>query len=132
MELYADLYIWFIRHVWIMGFFRHYWKWATLFLSIKKKVSNVWVITDPFHYYQSATKYLNESTLSCVLILLKMMWIIKVILALINFCRSHMKFNIHFDEGFEVCGNLLDISTTFDKVWHEGLLVKLRRSGISG
>ena len=34
-----------------------------------------------------------------------------------------------FDEGFEV---FLDISNTFDKVWHEGLLLKLNGNGFSG
>ena len=37
-----------------------------------------------------------------------------------------------FDEGFEVSGVFLDISKVFDKVWHEGLLLKLNRNGISG
>ena len=94
----------------------------------KQRVSNY----RPISLLLTCDKIFERIYISCVLILLKMMWIIKVILALINFCRSHMKFNIHFDEGFEVCGVLLDISKTFDKVWHEGLLVKLRRSGISG
>ena len=34
-----------------------------------------------------------------------------------------------FDEGFEV---FLDISNTFDKVWHEGLLLKLNGNVFSG
>ena len=36
-----------------------------------------------------------------------------------------------FDEGFEVRGVFLGISKAFDKVWHEGLLLKLNQSGIS-
>ena len=36
-----------------------------------------------------------------------------------------------FDDGFEVRGVFLDISKAFGKVWHEGLLVKLNRNGIS-
>ena len=36
-----------------------------------------------------------------------------------------------FDDVFEVRGVFLDISKTFDKVWHEGLIFKLKRNGIS-
>ena len=37
-----------------------------------------------------------------------------------------------FDEGFEVRGVFQDISKAFNKVWHEGLLLKLNQNGISG
>ena len=37
-----------------------------------------------------------------------------------------------FDDGHEVRGVFLDISKAFDKVWHEGLLIKLFLNGISG
>ena len=37
-----------------------------------------------------------------------------------------------FDDGHEVRGVFLDISKAFDRVWHEGLLFKLRQNGISG
>ena len=36
------------------------------------------------------------------------------------------------DDGLETRGVFLDISKTFDKVWHEGLLFKLKQNGISG
>ena len=35
-----------------------------------------------------------------------------------------------FDDGFKVKGLLLDISETFDKVWHEVLIYKLNQNGI--
>ena len=37
-----------------------------------------------------------------------------------------------FNEGFEVRRVFLDITKAFDKVWHEGLLLKLSLNGISG
>ena len=37
-----------------------------------------------------------------------------------------------FDEGHEVRGVFLDISKAFDRVWHEGLLFKLRQNRILG
>ena len=37
-----------------------------------------------------------------------------------------------FDASYEVRGVFLDISKAFDKVWHEGLIFKLKQNGISG
>ena len=37
-----------------------------------------------------------------------------------------------FDKGFEVEGVFLDISKAFYKVWHKGLILKLKQNGISG
>ena len=37
-----------------------------------------------------------------------------------------------FDDGLKVRGIFLDISNTFDEVWHKGLLLKLKQNGISG
>ena len=37
-----------------------------------------------------------------------------------------------FDDGFESRGVLPDISKAFNKVWHEGLIYKLKQNGISG
>ena len=36
----------------------------------------------------------------------------------------------NIDQGHDVCLVVLDVSKAFDKVWHEGLLFKLRRIGI--
>ena len=37
-----------------------------------------------------------------------------------------------FEHHHDTCAVFLDISKTFDKVWHEGLLLKLKSNGISG
>ena len=37
-----------------------------------------------------------------------------------------------FDDGFVVRGVFLDISKAFDKVWHKGIIFKLKQNGISG
>ena len=36
------------------------------------------------------------------------------------------------DNGFEVRGFFLDISKVFDKVWHKGLISKLKPKGVTG
>ena len=37
-----------------------------------------------------------------------------------------------FDEAFDVRSVFLNISLAFDKVWHDGLIFKLKQNGISG
>ena len=37
-----------------------------------------------------------------------------------------------FDNGFEVRGVFLDISKTFEKVWHKCLIYKLKQNGLPG
>ena len=37
-----------------------------------------------------------------------------------------------FDGGFEARGVFLDISKAFDKVWHDGLIYKLKQNGVAG
>ena len=43
-----------------------------------------------------------------------------------------MKYFSSFDDNDEVRWLFLDISKAFDKAWHEGIIHKLTRNGISG
>ena len=45
--------------------------------------------------------------------------------------RTHNSYQ-SFDNGFQVMGVFLNISTTFDKVWHKGLIYKLKQNGVTG
>ena len=54
-----------------------------------------------------------------------------------DFCINQLLSITHenyqsFDEGFDVSSVFLDVSKTFDKVWHDGLIFKLKQNGISG
>lgn len=44
---------------------------------------------------------------------------------LYSFCKA-------LDDGLEIRKVFFDISQAFDKVWHQGLLLKLKRAGIQG
>ena len=47
------------------------------------------------------------------------------------FCITHDIYQ-SFDDGLETRAVFLDISKAFNKIWHEGLLYKLKHNGISG
>ena len=45
--------------------------------------------------------------------------------------QLHIKIFKSFDDGHEVRSVFLEMSSAFDKVWHEGLIFKLKQNGIS-
>ena len=49
----------------------------------------------------------------------------------VDSCVTQEIYKLH-DNGLEVRGLFLDIYKAFDKVWHEGLVLKLNRNSISG
>ena len=101
------------------------------FQSIKKVVK-CQETTDLFHYFQYVEKYLsfyynindlissNQSVFkqgdSCIYQLLSI---------------THEIYQ-SLDNGFELRGIFLDISKGFDKVWHNGLIFKLKQNGLTG
>ena len=54
-----------------------------------------------------------------------------------DFCTNQLLPITHeiyksFNDGWEVRDVFLDISKAFDKVWHQGVILKLKQNGISG
>ena len=56
----------------------------------------------------------------------------EVILPLTSFFRSHMKYINLWMKVLKSTEYFSDISKAFDRVWHDGLLFKLQKNGISG
>ena len=49
-----------------------------------------------------------------------------------QFFSITLETNQSMGEGSEIRGVFLDILKVFDKVWHKGLVLKLKQNGISG
>ena len=121
-----------------MEFFRLYGKWPTLFLSIKKKESNLQRIkpVSLLPFCNKIFERLIYNELHSYLII-NMMSLNQSGFQQGSSCINQLLLITNeiynsFDEGFEVREVFLNISKAFDKVWHEGLLFKLQRNGVSG
>ena len=55
----------------------------------------------------------------------------------VDSCRNQLVSSTHeiyqsFEDGFEIKGVFVDISKAFDKVWHNGLIYKLKQNKVAG
>ena len=112
-----------------------------ILLPFTKKATNKMLkIIDQFLYFRFVEKYLKDLFLTkCLSISSLINSSLKTNLvsnpgdSCINQLLSitHEIFTF-FDNGLEVRSVFLDISKAFHKVWHEGLIFKLKQNGISG
>ena len=92
-------------------------------------------IIDLFHFFQFSGKYLNVLyTRKCTHLLISSNQSgfkqgDSCINQLLSITHDIYK---SLDQGYEVRGVFLDISNTFGKVWHKGLIHKLKQNGIGG
>ena len=122
-----------------MGKFPHEWKKANVVLVHNKGNKQSLKNYRPISLHPICTKIFERLTFNKMFtFFLRTIWSLQInqdlglgTLMLTNYLLLPTKFK-SFDEEFEVRGIFLDMSETFDKVWHESLLLKLNQNGISG
>ena len=105
----------------------------------KKGVSNLLTITDQSHFFLFLVKFLRKSYLIPFLntfkIIVSFLITNQVFHLLIHESINYfLLFMIFFDcnPPKDVRGIFLDISKAFNRVWHEGLIYKMKCIGITG
>ena len=124
----------------ITGIYPSDWKKGNIILFTKKEISRILKITAQCLYYRYVAKFLKGFYLiMCLVFFLENNLItqkqsgFKPGHSFINrFLSITHEVYKSFDDGFEVRSVFLDISKAFDKVWHQGIIFKLRQNGISG
>ena len=91
-----------------------------LFAFTERATNKILKIINQFLYFQFVVKYLKDLLVSN-----------PVIPASTNCYQLPTKF-LHLDNGLGVRSVFLDISKAFGKVWHEGIIFRLKQNGISG
>ena len=118
------------------GVFLSEWKKGNIVPIHKKGTNKHWKTTVQCCYYLFMGKFLKDNVQSNFL--LKINSFLPVILVL-NRAILNKSTTIYyawiyssFLEGLKVRSDFLDISNVFDKVWHNGIILKLIQNGISG
>ena len=94
------------------------------FQYLKKAINNVFRIIVLYLCYHFVVRYLKE-----FYVIIHVLNVDSCINQLISITHNILN---SLDEGLEVRGAYLDISETFDKVWHTGLIYKLQHNSCSG
>ena len=132
------------KQAFLTGVFPSEWKKKEILLPFTKRATNkILKIIDQFLYFRFVVKYLKD------------LFLTKIFERLIYFsanklisknqsgfqpgdsCINQLLSITHeiftsFDNGLGVRSVFLDMSKAFDKVWHEGIIFKLKQNGISG
>ena len=92
-------------------------------LPICNKVFEKLILNEPFKFFEDKICYLSINRVFA-----------RGIHVFVNYLQSRMTSFSSFDcnPTVESRGVFLDISTAFDRVWHDGLLFKLKQNGVSG
>ena len=114
-------------------------KKAILSFVTKRATGKFLKFTAQFLYFLSAEKFFKDpNSVKCLIFswLTISQHLISLLLnhatlVSISFYQLLMKFIHFFDDGFEAGSAFLDISKTFDKVCHEGIIFKIKQNGIS-
>ena len=110
-----------------------------LFPFTKKTTNKILKIIEQFLYFRFVVKYLKDYFNEMFIYFSANKFISKnqSRFQLGDSCINQLLSITHeiftsFDNGLKVRSAFLDISKAFDKVWHEGLILKLKQNGISG
>ena len=131
----VNFYIWYLSLEWRKGFSLCYGWWFLWFLPIRKIIKRVLKVIVQFHFFQFLVKYLNAYSTTKYwnnLIPLNQSGFWQGDSCINQFISITHEIYRLLHEGYEVRGMFFDIYKAFDKVWHRGLILKVKENGING